>query len=282
MCKLLKDRIEELCSDFDGRCGAYISVPHRDEVCSFNADRIFPSASTIKIPLLALLLKCGEEGLIDLDEKVPLDKGDVARGSGIIKYLSPDIALSLYDYAVLMIIVSDNTATNKIIDAVGIEAANAFFDENGWHDTHLYTKLHVPTAEHPNGVASNNTTSVKDLADMLTRIHNKTLVSESVSEKMLRIMACQQLGKLDKDIPGVIRLQNSRAPVGVIPDGRVLMAQKGGTLTNVLGTNISHDTAIMILPDGRSAIMVVMTEGSNRNALDLMKNIGLTVYENII
>ena len=200
------------------------------------------------------------------------------RGSGVIKFLDPAIRLSLYDYAILMTIVSDNTATNMVIDAVGIDRANAFFAENGWNDTKLYSKLFVPTEEHPRGTASTNTTSVKDLSDMLMKIHSKTLVSESVSSKLLSIMACQQLGRLDKSLSNVWRPDNARSAISYIPEGRVLMAQKGGTLIG----KVAHDAAIMILPNGNSAVIVVMTSGASANdALELMKGISRAVYDNL-
>ena len=273
-----KETIKELCSKFDGRCSLHISIPFAGETFEINSGEQFRSASTIKIPLLALLLKDAEEGRIDIDRPIPLGEEGAVRGAGVIKYLSRDIRLSLYDYATLMIIVSDNTATNQVIDAVGIERANAFFAENGWHDTHLEMKLFVPTPGHEHGTASTNTTSAKDLADMLTRIHNKTMISQGVSEKMLSIMACQQLGKLDKSIPNVWRPSCARAPITDIPEGNVLMAQKGGTLLGI----VSHDTAIMMLPNGKSAIIVVMTDASGDKAIDLMKEISLAVYKNLI
>lgn len=71
----------------------------------------------------------------------PLHEDCRTWGSGVLKSLSDNYQMCLYDYAVLMIIVSDNSATNHIIDAVGLERANAYFAENGWTNTHLGGKL---------------------------------------------------------------------------------------------------------------------------------------------
>ena len=276
-----EEKLKELCEDFDGSCGVYISLPFANEKFTYRADQKFRAASTIKIPLLALLFKDAEEGITDLETPIPLGEEGSVIGSGIIKFLSPDIRLSLYDYAILMMIVSDNTATNRVIDAVGIERANAFFTENGWRETYLHKKLFVPQTNLPNGTAGTNLTSARDLGDMLSRIYEKTLVSEDVSNKMLSILACQQLGKLDKSLPGVYRPGSARAPITRVPDGRIIMAQKGGTL---LGQNpVSHDSAIMLLPDGRSAIIVVMTDNSDNNvALEFIKSISRAVYDELI
>ena len=275
-----EETLKKLCSEFDGKATLYISLPFANETFTIDADEKMRAASTIKVPLLALLFKDAEEGRLDLDTPVALGEEGSVIGSGIIRFLSPNIKLSLYDYATLMMIVSDNTATNRVIDAVGIERANEFFKENGWTDTYLHKKLFVPSPTAPNGTASTNLTSSRDLGDMLTRVYERTLVSREVSEKMLSILACQQLGKFDKGLKGVYRPRNARDPITSVPEGRVILAQKGGTLTG--GLSVSHDTAIMLLPNGRAAIMVVMTESyDNKKALELMKAVSRAVYDSI-
>ena len=122
-----KEKLKELCEKFDGNCGMYISLPFANEKFTYNADKTFRAASTIKTPVLALLFKDAEDGILDIDTPVSLGEEGAVIGSGIIKFLSPDIRLSLYDYATLMMVVSDNTATNRVVDAVGMERANAFF-----------------------------------------------------------------------------------------------------------------------------------------------------------
>lgn len=273
-----EEKLKELCERFDGTCGVYISLPFSNEIFTYGADQRMRAASTIKIPLLALLFKDAEAGILDIDTPIPLGEEGAVCGSGIVKYLAPDIRLSLYDYATLMMILSDNTATNRVIDAVGIDRANAFFKENGWNDTFLDRKLFVPDSEYPGGTASTNLTSARDLGDMMRRVCEKTLISQGVSNKMLSIMACQQIGKLDKSLSGVHRPDNARDPITTVPAGRIIMAQKGGTLNKQ--HNASHDTAIMLLPGGRNAVMVVMTEGpSNDISLEFIKSISKTVYD---
>lgn len=131
------EKLRALCEGFEGTCSAYLSVPSAGEVFTFQADRKMNAASTIKTPILALLLKDAEEGRLDLEEPLPLGQEGPSAGAGVLKFLSPELRLCLYDYATLMMIYSDNTATNKVIDTVGMERANAFFAENGWKETHL-------------------------------------------------------------------------------------------------------------------------------------------------
>ena len=138
----------------------------------------------------------------------------------------------------------------------------------------------MPAPDGSKGTASTNTTSPRDLGDMMLKMHDGTLVSADVSGKMLSMMACQQLGKLDKSLPRVWRPESARAPIAEIPEGRVLMAQKGGTLSGK--TMVSHDTAVMMLPNGKSAVMVVMTDGNNDAGLELIKKISRAVYDRLV
>ena len=281
MAYIPEEKLKELCENFEGTCGMYISLPFANEKFEYGSDQKFRAASTIKIPLLALLLKDAEEGITDLNTPIPLGEEGSVRGSGIIKFLSPDIRLTLYDYAILMMIVSDNTATNSVIDAVRMDRANAFFAENGWNETYVAKKMFVPLPEQAPDMPTINTTSPRNLGDLLSRVYEKTLVSEDVSNKMLSIMSCQQLGVFDKSLSGVYRPGSAREPITNVPEGRVILAQKGGTL---YGENpVLHDSAIMLLPDGRSAIMVVMTADTDTDiAREFIKSISKTIYDAIV
>jgi beta-lactamase class A len=84
----------------------------------------FPTASTIKIAILYELYRQADEGRLDLDEVRPLPAGARAAGSGVLGELRAP-ALTLRDYATLMILVSDNSATNLLIDTVGMDRVNA-------------------------------------------------------------------------------------------------------------------------------------------------------------
>lgn len=274
-----EEELQAICEEFAGNCALYISVPSAGEKFTYRADASIKAASTIKIPLLALLMKDAEEGRVDLDAVAPMDPINRVRGSGILKFLSPDTCLSLYDYAVLMMIVSDNSATNHVIDTVGMERANAFFQENGWTSTKLNKKLFLPAPGNPGGTAGSNYTCAGDLGTMMERILEGSLVSQRACQKMMSIMACQQLGKFNQSLPRVLRPENTRDPLGPVPKGRVMLAQKGGTLYN----EVSHDTAIMLLPNGRHAILVMMTEcGDGSTSLDAIKKVSRAVYDRLI
>lgn len=270
-----KEAFQKLCENFPGKCSLYVSVPETGERFLYREHVKINAASTIKIPLLAKLFQDAEEGRLDLEQTKMIDPINRVRGSGIIKYLSPDLPMSLYDYAVLMIIVSDNSATNHVIDAVGMDRANEFFRENLWKETELNRKLFVPSA---GNTALGNYTSAADLGDMLERILAGDLVSPDACGKMMSIMACQTLGKFSGSVP-VHRPLSTREPLALPPDGKVILVEKGGTLLN----RVSHDAAIMILPDGRSAVLVMMTECEDGAAsLAAIQKVSRLLYDRMI
>lgn len=90
-----------------------------------NGDRRFVAASTVKIPIMIELFRRVDAGRDALDQRHTLSDADKATGGGIIKELAPGIAFTIGDLAYLMMAISDNTATNLLIDRVGMEAVNA-------------------------------------------------------------------------------------------------------------------------------------------------------------
>ena len=279
MSYLPSETLQNICETFEGKCALYVSLPFSGEKFTYRAEESIPAASTIKVPLLAMLFRDAEAGRLDLEDTYPMAPENRVRGSGILKFLSPDVRLSLYDHAVLMTISSDNSSTNHVIDALGIDRANAYFKENGWTATELNLKIFVSRPGDPRGSANRNYTSARDLGDIMEKILAGTMVSKDASAKMMSILACQQLGKFSKALPNILRPVNSRDPITAVPEGKVMMAQKGGTLTGI----VSHEAAIMLLPNGRHAVLVMMTECEDKDrSLDAMKQVARLLYDHLL
>lgn len=88
-----------------------------------DGDRALPTASAIKLPLLAALYAAAAAGRVDLDQRAPLAAADRVQGSGVLKLCADGLAPTLRDHARLMIAVSDNVSTNVVIAALGGAAA---------------------------------------------------------------------------------------------------------------------------------------------------------------
>ena len=271
-------KLREICSEIDGKYGLYVSLPDEGEVFELYSDTVLNSASAIKIPIMALLLKDAEEGRLDLNRIVPLSEENRVTGSGILKVMSHGVALSLYDYAVLMLVISDNSATNQIIDAVGIDRFNAFCKEMGWNDTHLAGKIFCPKPILPDGTEDFNRTSARDLANLMERILKEELISPEASRTMKQIMAAQQAGKFDQSLPVKKHLDPS-LPLPPVPENFVQVINKGGTLKG----KALHDAAILLLPNGRRAVLTLMTSTpDNVKTMEIFKRVSKTLYDSLI
>jgi beta-lactamase class A len=113
-------RLEELASGVDGVAGYAILDLTSGERIGHLQRETFPTASTIKLAIVYELFKQVDEGKIRLDETIALDRSKAVGGSGVLVELGTP-TLSIRDYATLMVTLSDNTATNVLIDRLGME-----------------------------------------------------------------------------------------------------------------------------------------------------------------
>lgn len=121
----LGQRIRGIASALDGTLGVYVHAMVNGDRVEVNADQLFPMASVFKIPILAELLCQVHNGRISLEQRVALGDEMKSPGSGVLKELSAGTMLTLADLATLMIIVSDNTATDILLARVTKDGVNA-------------------------------------------------------------------------------------------------------------------------------------------------------------
>ena len=271
--------LADLCNQIKGQFGLYVSVPQENQRFMLNETAIFNAASTMKIPTLAKLLQDAEEGLVDLEEIRVVKPDNRVRGSGILKSLSPKLALPVLDLAELMIVLSDNTATNEVLDIVGLDRVREFCREHGYDNTWVWTKLFYqgdqPAPQNPEGTPK-NATCAWDLGRMMESIAEGKCVSEAASRQMVQIMAGQQVARLKTLLPNAPHA-DPRMEIPLPPKGKVTVASKGGTLTP---SGIAHDAGIFYLPDGRYYVLVLCTQSESvRDTTAIIQQAGLAMYE---
>lgn len=123
----------------DGVLGVAVIDLASGRSISLNGDAVFPQASVIKIPILAELFRASQEGKLQLDQRVTLTTADIVGGSGRLQRRLPGepVTLTLRELAAEMIEFSDNTATNKLIAILGMDAVNANLARLGLQRTRL-------------------------------------------------------------------------------------------------------------------------------------------------
>jgi beta-lactamase class A len=196
----LASELHRIADDFGGDCtwaltdlstGAHIA---RDE------GRRMPSASLIKVMVLVAVYDAVERGAVRLDDRVTYGPEHFVRGSGVLARMSYGVEMSVRDAATLMMIISDNAATNMCVDLAGLEQVNRLAEGLGLHDTRLYTRLGDPSAGmDPRKM---NESSAADMTALLASIARHECVSPEASEDMLRIMRrCDYRHELSRELP---------------------------------------------------------------------------------
>lgn len=251
MNKIPQQKIYEILAHTPGTFGIFVQDIATGETCSINDQLVFPSASVIKIPLLGFLLKKVQAGEIDWNAAVTISDANRVGGTGILSELDSSYTPSVRSLAILMITLSDNTATNQLLDLVGHEALNAFCIEMGYTHTVLMRKMLDFEALK---LGKNNYMTAGEAGDMLVKIAQGHFVSEWVSAQMIEIMSKQQFRhKLPALIPAVPCWASPKEKENLPPD-TVMVANKTGDLTG-----IQHDTGIFLLPDGRKYVIAAFS-----------------------
>ena len=278
--KIPEEALRRLCASVDGDCGLYVSIPGEGMKFFLNEDMIFDAASTIKIPVIALLFQDAAEGKIDLSKRVIAKRDNRVVGSGILRSLDPDLELTLFDLANLMIVMSDNTATNEIIDVVGMDRTRQFCQDHGFTNTWIWKKIfykgYTPPPQVPEGMPSTATTA-GDLGRMLEQLVDGTLIDEVSCRKIIQIMANQRVARLKTLLPCSERADPREEVLRLPKEGYVVVASKGGTLTT---PPTAHDAGIFYLPDGRYYVVTICTRSSSLKATTkIINEVGRVMYE---
>ena len=163
-------------------------------------DDVMPTASLIKVPILIALYEAVEDGRIALDDRITFGDEHRFPGSGVLQRMSSGVEMSVRDAAVLMIIISDNVATNMIADLVGHDFINEQQRRMGMEKTTVYERW----SEKLVGLEVRKTwvSTAREMARNLELIARHEAVSSEASEDMLRIMRRQDYRhELSRELP---------------------------------------------------------------------------------
>ena len=144
----LQKQLNKMAAHFHGKVGLYAINMKTGETVTIDPEQPVQTASVIKLPIMVETFAEVAAGKRSLEDKLVLTKDNQVPGSGILSQLQPGLELTLYDTVVLMMDLSDNTATNIVIDHIGIPEVNRRARAMGLKDTYLYKKVFKP-AEGP-------------------------------------------------------------------------------------------------------------------------------------
>ncbi len=213
--------IRAIIDSSDAVIGVSIKDLRTSETFSFNETEIFPTASSIKIFILAEVFKQAAEGKFSLQEVRQLPKQFRVGGSGILSMLSEkSSSLTIRDYCVLMMNLSDNSATNFLLDLCGMKNINESIQKYGCANTKLQrVMMDVQAAKE----GRENIGTPKDCTLILEKLFRGEIVSKQASEEIVSIMKLEKEGWLKSGIPIEISIANKagdldgvRCDVGII------------------------------------------------------------------
>ena len=217
----------------------YLAYPQKsDETFIYNS-KPMRSASMIKVFIMATVMEKAKQGEININEKLTLLESDKVGGAGVLAGYSSGTELTLRELMELMIMHSDNTATNMIIDRIGCEEINDYMERNGYSDSFLGRKMMSHEALAGNG---ENYSSARDLGVFFTRLYNY----ECVSEKYDKIMIDFLIKQTDRDcfpaaLPGKQIAHKTGALDGLYDDGGIIYSDAGDAVLVIMTENFTGE-----------------------------------------
>jgi beta-lactamase class A len=191
----LQKKVEALAAPYDGHVALYAKNLTTGETISLDSARPVQTASVIKLTLMLQAFEQIHAGKLKLSTPVILTKENQVGGSGILGQLDPGLTLTLKDAITLMMTLSDNTATNMMIDVVGLRPTNEMIASMGLKNTYFYKKVFkdatepMPADQKQFGLGK---TTAEEMAKVMESIYRCDLGDRELCLQMITIMRNQQ------------------------------------------------------------------------------------------
>jgi beta-lactamase class A len=239
--------IEALIHDAEAAGGVIGVAVHgaAGELFSANGDRRFRAASTIKVPIMIHAYRELDQGTLSRDDRARLRDEDRIPGSGVLSHLHEGLELTLADLLLLMIAVSDNTATNLVLDWTGLEGVNATMQSLGMANSVLGRRIlgHLPKPGDPENWATPD-----DFARAIQAIvSNEAAVPESCAQMLNTLEQQEEIRRISRFVPAEPGVSWGTKPgdlPGVINDVGFVSSDRGALSLAVFCENLPDlDTA---------------------------------------
>src|SRR5579863_844936 len=230
----LEARIEQVDQHLDGVMGVAIEDLSTGDHFLLHEDEVFAQASSIKITLLADLYLQAEQGKLKLTDLYTVQSSDLVPDSDVMNGLTPGVTrLTLRDLATMMVAVSDNAATNVLIDRVGMPNVNAMLDSLGLLHTRLRRKMMDLQAAKQ---GRENISTPREMMTLLDAIYHGKLLNKESTAAFFKMLSTNKNSWIPRDLPADLKIAN-----------------KPGSLEGV-----RNDSGIVFV-EGRPHVICVMT-----------------------
>ena len=268
----LRARLQELVTAFPGTMGVAVRDIASGQQISVNGDKLFPMASAYKIPILVEVFRQVEAGKFSLEDRIELTADDRTLGSGILTLMTPGLKPTVHDLVTLMIILSDNQATDMLLAKVGAENVTATMRKLGLNNIRVdrttfelirdYLALideaaagktkqqlmnrpqlntsspeRVARADAAFGKIMKDVASPEDMARLLDLIVKGKAASEKSCEQMMTILNRQQFNhRLPRYLPESVSFAHKTGTIGSTTNDAGVMFVRGNPIALVVFT----------------------------------------------
>ena len=242
----LESRVQPLVAAHKGKVAVAIKDLSTGETLVLQGDEPMPTASLIKVAVMVEAYRQADAGRVDLAQMIALRAEDQVRGSGILTtHFSPGMQLSLRDAIRLMIAYSDNTATNLVLDKIGLGATAAAMEQIGLPNTKIHAKVFrgdtsiFPDRSRQFGLGS---TTASEMLQLLERLHAGQLASESSTQEMLgHLRACEAKNTIPRLLPPGTKVGHKTGSVSAVRTSAGIIDAPRGPLIVVVLTCENED-----------------------------------------
>ena len=263
----LDQRVRAEVAQFKGKVSLFAKNLDTGMVYELGGDERVPTASTIKIAIMVEAFARVAEGKAKWTDELVLTKEKKVGGSGILPEFTDGLRLTFRDGVTLMMILSDNTATNLVIDVLTTDAINARMDSLGLKETRLMRRV-FGGGESAEGKKEENKrfglgrTTPREMVGLIEKLERGEVISPAASKEMLELMKREQgtngIWREQWRVPKATKsgaLDALRSNVGILyhPRGRIALAITCSELPEV---NWTVDNPALLLMSRLSEILV--------------------------
>lgn len=243
----LDERLKPLIEAHAGEVAVAVKHLDKGEVFAHAADEPMPTASLIKLAVMVEAYRQAHEKQVDLARHVTLEDKDKVPGSGILtSHFSAGTSIPLRDAVRLMMAFSDNTATNLVLDQIGLPATAKSMEELGCPNTKIHSKVFkrdtsvFPERSKQFGLGS---TTAAEMLKLLELIHQGKLISPEASSAMKEhLLACDDKLKFRRLIPASVKLAHKTGSVDAIRTDAGIIYSPAGPIAVCVLTRNNKDT----------------------------------------
>jgi beta-lactamase class A len=243
----LEKSILEIDRGLDGVMGVAIVDLTDGHKYLLHANDVYPQASSIKICVLAELYRQAQQGKLKLTDLYTVDASDLVQDSDIMGGLTPGVTqITLRDLATMMVAVSDNSATNVLIDRVGMDNVNAFLNAQGLRDTRLRRKMMDLKAA---AEGRENVSTPNEMLNLLQALYRGEILNKEMTDDFFKVLSTHKDSWIPRNLPDDLKIADKPGALeGVRNDSGVIFVDKRPYVLCVMTTYLHRER------DGEEAI----------------------------